>query len=351
MLSRIVKPLLFAWLGSFALALVVLLYVTGIRGELFNTTPSAFFLIFTVAFGLGSLSFLLCIFFYALNEQVKNSERPNWLFVLIKAVLAILVFPLYFLIKTGSSYRKNKPKLFDVRHLLFLGTLFVILPFWFLGYLLIFMGSTRVFGLRYYMSPGMGVDTMLPTLPKDSQFRLYPYKNILYKLSPSFVYKLQHGDIISFSNATTKKFFSGNFVERIIALPGDTIELKGGIVFLNGNPLDESYTLTPNSTHAYDTQFKVQDKIYDGNFLPECKALTIPENKLFGLVDNRENGDDSRVFGLVDFNDIESYLPLKDQESGYQGDYSNIIKNNSSWRQPDTTLTQEVLRNASTACR
>lgn len=334
--SKVITPLLSAWLVFFVLALV---------------TFQGGFSISLVAFGLGSLSFLLCIFFYTLNEQVKNSEHPNWLIAVVKVILIILVFPLYFLIKTVSSYRKNKPKLFDVRHLLFLGTLFVMLPSWFMGYFLVVMGSSRVFGLRHYMSSGMGVDTMLPTLPKDSQFRLYPYKNILYKLSPSFVYKLQHGDIISFSNATTKKFFTGNFVGRIIALPSDTIEFKGGIVFLNGNPLDESYTLTPNSTHAYDIQFKVQDKTYDGNFLPECKALTIPNNKLFALVDNRENGDDSRIIGLIDFNDVVAYLPLKDQEEGYAGDYSNIIKNNSGWRQPNTTLTQEIIRNASAVCK
>lgn len=288
------------------------------------------------------------------EKEIKDSKRPNKLPAFIKTILIIPILPFYFLIKIISSYRKNKPKIFDFRHALFLGLLFIILPVWLLGYLFVFMGATRILGLRYYMSSGMGIDTMIPTLPKDSQFRLYPYKNILHKLSSSFAYKLQHGDIVSFSNESTNQLLAvqnlsfANFVGRAIALPGDTIEFKGGIVFLNGNPLDEPYTLTPNSTHAYKLQFK--GKTY-GDFLPECKMLTIPSNKIFVLVDNRENGDDSRVIGLVDFNDIESYLPLKDQETGYQGDYSNIIKNNSSWRQPNTTLTQEAIKTASVACR
>src|SRR3989344_4709330 len=114
------------------------------------------------------------------EKEVKNSKRPNHLFAFIKTILIIPILPFYFLIKIASSYRKNKPKLFDFRHILFLGLLFIILPIWLLGYFVVFMGITRVLGLRYYMSSGMGIDTMIPTLSKDSQFRLYTYKNILY---------------------------------------------------------------------------------------------------------------------------------------------------------------------------
>jgi len=353
-LDKIAKSLLFAWLGLFILALIVFLYVTVVRGELFNTTSNILSLTFLGAFGLGSLLFLLSIFFYNLNEQVKNSEHPNWFTAFLKSLSLLFVFPVYFIFKTISSYKRIKAKLLDARNGLLLGAIFIILPFWLLGYLLLFMGSSRIFGLRYYMSSGMGSDTMLPTLPKDSQFRLYSYKNIHYKINQSFAYKLQHGDIISFSNTATKQLLSvqniadSNFVGRIIALPGDTVELKGGIVFLSGKALDEPYTLTPNSTHV--KKFEYKGKTY-GDFMSECKTLTIPSNEMFVLVDNRENGDDSRIIGLVDFSDIDAYLPLKVQTEGYQGDYSNIIKNNSSWRQPNATLTQEALVNASTACK
>ncbi len=217
----------------------------------------------------------------------------------------------------------------------------------------LYWASGRILGLRYYMASGMSIDTMSPTLQKDIQFRLYPYKNILYKLSPSYAYKLQHGDIISFSNEATKQLLAiqglspTNFVGRVIALPNDTIEIKGGIVFLNGKPLDESYILTPNTTHVSKIQFK--GKVY-GDFLSECKLLKIPSNKLFVLVDNRENGDDSRVVGLVDLNDIDAYLPLKVQKEGY-AEGSNFIKYSDSWRQPNTTLTQDAVKNASVVCK
>ncbi len=217
----------------------------------------------------------------------------------------------------------------------------------------LYWASGRILGLRYYMASGMSIDTMVPTLQKDIQFRLYPYKTIFYKLNPANAYRLQHGDIISFSNEATQQLLAiqglspTNFVARVIALPGDTIEFKGGVVFLNGKPLDEPYTLTPNSTYAYKVLFK--GKTY-GDFLPECKVLKIPSNKLFALVDNRKNGNDTRFLGLVDFNDVDSYLPLSIQREGYT-EGSNFIKYSNSWRQPNATLTQEALKKASDACR
>jgi signal peptidase I len=237
-------------------------------------------------------------------------------------------------------------KFLAITLIIFFLAIFLIILYWIAG---------RYLGLRYYMANGMTVDTMTPTLQKDIQFRLYPYKTIFYRLNPANAYKLQYGDIVTYSNEATKQIDAAlgigpepeYYVVRVIALPGDTIEFKGGTVFLNGKPLDEPYTLTPNSTYAY--KIPLKGKIY-GNFLPECKVFRIPSNKLFALVDNREVGNDSRFLGLVDFNDINAYLPLKIQEEGYT-EGSNFIKYSDNWRQPNTTLTSEALKNASTACK
>lgn len=349
-----IKGLFFAWVIFFVLALTIFVYIILIRHELFKTTSNALALTFLGSFALGSLSFIACIFLYVFNEQVKNKEKPKQFLAFIKTFLLMLIFPIYFVIKMFISFRVSKPKLIDKRIGFLLGTIFIILPFWLLGYLLVFMGLTRVAGLRHYMSSlSAGGQSMAPTLEKGTSFKLYPYKNILYKLSPNYAYKFQHGDIVSFSNTVTKQLISDNglsdynFVKRIVALPGDTIELKGGIVYLNGKPLDEPYTLTPNSTFPYQKSF--QGKVY-GNFLSECEALTIPNNKLFVLADNRENGDDSRFIGLVDFSDVDGYLPLKDQTQGYM-EGSNFINHSSKWRQPNTTLVTEALNKANSACK
>jgi signal peptidase I len=65
-----------------------------------------------------------------------------------------------------------------------------------------------------------------------------------------------------------------DFVKRVVGLPGDEILIEGGQVFVNGEPLDEPYVV-------YDDQ---------SDFGP----VTVPEDRLFFLGDNRPNSSDSR---------------------------------------------------------
>lgn len=351
-LGRLAKQAFIAWLVLFLIAICVFVYVIFVQGELFNTTSTPLALTFLAAFGLGTLSFLFSIFFYTLNEQIKGNKKVNWLLAILKTVIILPIFPLYFIIKTVYSYKRNKPAFLDSRHALIVGTLAIVLPFWLLGYLLLYMGTTRIAGLRYYVSTIDTGDSMSPTIPKGNLFKLYPYKNIAYSLNSDFAYQFQHGDIVSFSNQTTKDLIRKNglsdynFVKRIIALPNDTIEFRGGVVFLNGEPLDEPYTLTPNSTYSYDAEF--QGEVY-GNFLKECQPLTIPDKKMFVLADNREHGDDSRYIGLVDFEDVEAYLPLKDQKEGYY-EGVNLIQHSQNWRAENTTITEDIVFQANESC-
>lgn len=272
--------------------------------------------IMTIPFGIGPITYL--IFLIAKRKQLKLKESVKNRHHSTKKILLIIIIAFICILAIGFVY-------------------------WFAG---------AILGMRCYMSHGMGVETMLPTLQKDVRWRRCPYKNIYYRLNLPDKYELKHGDIISFHNETTDNFLKmqnlsvGNYVARAIVLPDDTIQFKGGIVFLNGKPLDEQYTLSPNSTYAYKYEFK--GKIY-GNFLPECKVLKIPSNKVFALVDNREHGDDSRYFGLIDFDDIDTYLPFSIQKEGYT-EGSNFIKYESNWRESNTTLTESALEKASEAC-
>jgi signal peptidase I len=65
-----------------------------------------------------------------------------------------------------------------------------------------------------------------------------------------------------------------DFVKRVVGLPGDEILIEGGQVFVNGEPIDEPYVV-------YDDQ---------SDFGP----VTVPEDRLFFLGDNRPNSSDSR---------------------------------------------------------
>ena len=98
----------------------------------------------------------------------------------------------------------------------------------------------------------------------------------------------QRGDIIVFHSVlTTADGAEKLLVKRIVALPGDTISITGGVVYINGEPQDEPYTK-------------------DGYTNTEMDEITIPEGKLFCMGDNRQNSRDSRdpMIGLVDEDEV-----------------------------------------------
>ena len=98
----------------------------------------------------------------------------------------------------------------------------------------------------------------------------------------------EHGDIIVFrSNLTNTNGSKKLLVKRVIGLPGDTVAIKDGSVILNGEAIDEPYTR-------------------DGYTSSEMEEITVPENKIFALGDNRQHSSDSRSksVGLVDFDDV-----------------------------------------------
>lgn len=99
-------------------------------------------------------------------------------------------------------------------------------------------------------------------------------------------YSPTQGDIIVF--APEDKYISHSngklWVKRIIATEGQTVEIKDGGVYVNGEKLDETYLSSDTVTLP-----KVAENPY-----------TVPEGYIFVMGDNREKSMDSRYIGAVD---------------------------------------------------
>ena len=82
--------------------------------------------------------------------------------------------------------------------------------------------------------------------------------------------KPERGDVITFHSPNNSRT---NLIKRVIGLPGDFIEIKNGVVYVNGSQLDEPY-IADSPTYT-------------------LTELEIPENSYFVLGDNRNSSNDS----------------------------------------------------------
>ena len=92
----------------------------------------------------------------------------------------------------------------------------------------------------------------------------------------------ERGDIIVFKFPEDE---NKDFIKRVIALPGDTIEIKDKAVFINGEEINEPYV-----RHTRHGNEPIRD-----NFGP----FVVPANEYFVMGDNREGSYDSRWWGTV----------------------------------------------------
>ena len=127
--------------------------------------------------------------------------------------------------------------------------------------------------------------SMVPTL-QDGEYVLV--NRLAYRNSLP-----ERGDIIVFSSPQTTDL---DLIKRVIGLPGDTVEISGGAVRVNGQVLEEPYIAAA--------------PVYNGEW-------EVPDGKLFVLGDNRNDSSDSHAWGLLPLENVIGkailiYWPIPD---------------------------------------
>ena len=127
------------------------------------------------------------------------------------------------------------------------------------------------FGIAYFkvyvVGPSMS-STLVGAPNKDSKGGDYVYA---FRSSNP-----KRGDIVVIDTKTNTK--THTIIKRVIALGGDTVELKEGVLYLNGEVVDEAYVLDENNTPSENSYAQI----------------VVPEGKMFCLGDNRDVSLDSR---------------------------------------------------------
>src|SRR5205085_5629469 len=92
----------------------------------------------------------------------------------------------------------------------------------------------------------------------------------------------RRGDVVVFDEPATAGGSAPvkDLVERVIAVAGDEIEARGGIVYVNGKALNESY-------------------LRQGTVTADIARQRIPDGRFWVMGDRREGSDDSRLFGPI----------------------------------------------------
>ena len=146
---------------------------------------------------------------------------------------------------------------------------------------IVFVGSLFIVVYLFIMQPNQVSGASM-----DPSFATGDYiftSKITYKLR-----SFHRGDIIVFKAPSNPDI---DYIKRVIGLPGDTVMVKDGEVYVNGVQLNEEY-------------ISAKTNVWDGGYSKNGVAITVPSDMLFVMGDNRPRSSDSREFGPITIDSV-----------------------------------------------
>lgn len=119
------------------------------------------------------------------------------------------------------------------------------------------------------------------------------FKNKEYILTNIISVKLNmpinRGDVIVFKAPTDE---DKDFIKRVIGIPGDSVMIENGYVYVNGKQVNEDPYLDDDV------------RTYGGSYIADGETVTVPEGQYIVMGDNRPFSSDSREWGPLKKEDI-----------------------------------------------
>ena len=128
----------------------------------------------------------------------------------------------------------------------------------------------------------------------------------------------ERGDVVVFKTPENNRT---DYIKRVIGLPGDKIEIKNGIIFINGSEIFRKklndFIDTDDNTqnkrvrmyneYFFNKEINILD-ITDYGIADNTQLFNVPENHFFVMGDNRDNSQDSRFISTVGFIPYENLV-------------------------------------------